>query len=339
MSTVTRASPAHWGLLPAGWHLYLAAAILPFVLGVLLMELFAVAGASGLETLVAAAAGEGDGAAGGVVHLGDLITYGAASYIQLATCAAVLFLHWGYLARQPVAARRACVRLLLVVLVVGAVVAALVRMTDAAAYALTYDLTRRLLLGIEGLPAEFAAEGYLLGQSRMFFSAALPFVTGVLVVAFGAAVGAAESAPVDPAEPDWERRFDQRLRRLQSAFRGASLVLATSAMSLMLFLRLPAPLLGAPGDAAVSRFTLGLTVYWGVVMTMTLLALFLPPYLALRREAIRRHAASGAGQDAESWLDERQHRPMMRNLANLATVLAPILVGPVGSLVQSLLGG
>lgn len=325
-------------LLPAGWHLYVAAAILPFLFGVLIMQLFGVAGPGGIEALVTAAAGDGDGVAAGLAHLGDRLTYAAASYIQLATCAAVLLLDWVYLRRQTTETRRACVRLLLVIVVVGAGVAALVRVTDAAAYALTYDLTRRLLLSIDGLPGAFADGGFFLEQSRMLFSAALPFVTGALVVAFGAAVGAAESTPVDADDPDWERHFDERFRRLQNVFRASSLVLVTSAVSLMLFLKLPAPLMSAPGDEAVARFALGLTVYWGVVMTLTLLALFLPPYLALRREAVRRHQTTGVGQDLEAWLDERQHRPVKRHLANLATVLAPILVGPVGSLAQSMLG-
>ncbi len=326
-------------LLPAGWHLYLAAAVLPFVFGVLIMQFLAVAGSGASEALVAAVAGEGDGVAAGLPHLSDRLVYGAVSYIQLATCAAVLFLHWGYLNRQRPEAYRASVRLLLLILVVGAGVATLVRLTDAAAYALTYDLTRHLLLGIEGFPAAFAAEGYFLGQSRMFFAAIVPFVTGVLVVAFGAAVGAAESTPFDVRAPDWQRRFDGRSRRLQSAFRGSSLVLVTSAVSLMLLLQLPAPLMSAPGDAAVSRLALGLTVYWGVVMTVTLLALFLPPYLALRREAIRCHQSTAADQELEVWLDERQLRPVRHHLANLATVLAPLLVGPVGGLAQAMLGG
>ncbi len=326
-------------LLPAGWHLYLAAAVLPFVFGVMIMQLFAATGAGGMEVLVAAASADGDGAAAGLVHLGDRLVYAAVSYIQLATCAAVLFLYWGYLSRQPPEAYRASVRLLMVILVVGIGVAALVRMTDAAAYALTYDLTRQLLLGIEGLPAAFAAEGYFLGQSRMFFAAVMPFATGVLVVAFGAAVGAAVSTPFDASAPPWERRFDDRSRQLQGALRGSSLVLVTSAVSLMLFLQLPAPLMSAPGDGALSRLALGLTVYWGVVMTVTLLALFLPPYLALRREAIRAHESTAADGDLEVWLEERQLRPVRHHLANLATVLAPILVGPVGSLAQSMLGG
>jgi hypothetical protein len=324
--------------LPAGWPHYLAAAILPFVLGVLVMQLFGGAEPGAIESLVTAAAAGVDGTAPGLAHLGDRLTYGAASYVQLATCAAVLFVFWGYLADQPAATRHACLRLLLIILVVGALVAGLVRVTDAAAYALTYDLTRRLLLGVAGLPEAFADGGFFLEQSRMFFASALPLVTGVLVVAFGAAVGAAEATPGDAAEPDWERRFDERLRRLQNAFRGSSLVLVTSAVSLMLFLKLPAPLMDAPEDEAVTRFALGLTVYWGAVMTLTLLALFLPPYLALRREAMRRHEGAGLGQDLEAWLDERQHRPVRRHLADLATLLAPILVGPVGSLAQSLLG-
>lgn len=326
-------------LFPTGWSLYLGAAILPFVLGVVVMQFFAGYLPGGIEALVAAVEPEGDGASNGLGHLGDRLTYGASFLIQVTTCAVVLYLHWGSVRSQAPEARKACVRLLLLILAVGAAVAAVVRLSDSAAYSLTYDLTRSLLLKVNGLPEAFAAGGYLLGQSQMFFSAAMPFLVGALVVAFGAAAGAAESTPTDTDAPDWEHRFGERLQRLQNAFRSSSLVLVTSAISLMLFLKLPAPLMSASDGEAISRFASALTVYWGVVMTLTLLALFLPPYLTMRQEAIRRHEAAGARQDLEKWLDERQHRPMRRHLANLATLLAPVLVGPIGSLAQSVLGG
>ncbi|AGA89398.1 hypothetical protein Thimo_0546 [Thioflavicoccus mobilis 8321] len=326
-------------LLPVAWPLYLAAAILPFVLGVLIMQFLAGSLPGGIEALIPVALGDDDGAVDELAHLGDLLTYGAAFFIQVATCAVVLQLHWSSIRTQTPETGTACIRLLLLILAVGAGVATVVRVTDAAAYALTYDLTRGLLLSVDGLPESFAAGNYFLGQSRMFFSAAMPFLIGVLVVAFGAAAGAAESTPTDTAAPEWERCFGERFERLQNAFRGSSLVLVTSAVSLMLFLQLPAPSMSESYGEAVSRFALALTVYWGVVMTLTLLALFLPPYLAMRREAIRRHEIAGTNQDLEKWLDERQHRPMRRHLANLATLLAPILVGPVGSLAQSIMGG
>ncbi|NBC49403.1 MAG: hypothetical protein GVY22_15805 [Gammaproteobacteria bacterium] len=326
-------------LFPTGWPLYLAASILPFVLGVLIMQFFAGNLPGGIEALVAAAECGDAGAVNGLAHLGDRLTYGASFFIQVATCTVVLYLLWGSIRSLAPEARTACVHLLLLILAVGAGVGAVVRLSGAAAYALSYDLPRSLLLEVHGLPEAFAAGDFLLGQSRMFFAAAMPFLVGTLVVAFGAAAGAAESIPTDTAAPDWERRFGERFQRLQNAFRSSSLVLVTSAISLMLFLKLPAPLMGPSEGEAISRFASALTVYWGVVMTLTLLALFVPPYLAMRQEAISRHQIADTQQDLERWLDERQHRPLKRHLANLATLLAPVLVGPVGSLVQSVLGG
>ncbi len=115
-------------------------------------------------------------------------------------------------------------------------------------------------------------------------------------------------------------------------------MLVVTTVTLMLFLQLPAGLLDEPGANSINRYALGMTVFWGAVMTLTLVAIFLPSVLAFRGEASRHLRATQAEQTLSQWLDERGHLSVRRQLANLATMLAPIIVGPLGSLLQSTLG-
>ena len=49
--------------------------------------------------------------------------------------------------------------------------------------------------------------------------------------------------------------------------------------------------------------------------------------------------AAGNSQTLDEWFGEREHLSVKRNLTNLATVLAPVLVGPIGSMAQSMFAG
>jgi hypothetical protein len=133
----------------------------------------------------------------------------------------------------------------------------------------------------------------------------------------------------------WQARFTERVRSLQRAFYALSIVLVTSTLALMLFFQLPADLTSGAEQLGLQRYARGLTVFWGAAMTMTLMAVFVPPVLALRAAARARHRAAGVPQDFDHWLAEHASLSVQRQLANLAAMLGPIMAGPLGMAVQS----
>lgn len=91
-------------------------------------------------------------------------------------------------------------------------------------------------------------------------------------------------------------------------------------------------------SAAVSRqqMTASLTLLYGTVMTLILIAAFLPAILYLRRKSMQLAVrASDAGAETH-WLEENGLQLDFRILAkDLATALSPMLAGPIGSILAS----
>ncbi len=324
------------GQLGAGWVVYAVAPALPFLLGTGILQFLAPS-----EPLDHIEFLEFSDRAVAYSHLGDLLTYGAAVLLQMSICVGVITLQLWHFRKLSVTARRTTYRVMLLAIVLAVGVFTLIWIVKAAPYLLTYNTIRQLMLLSPGWPAEFAADGdqgILLGQSRMYYACLVPFVLGALVVAIVAALGAAVAAADSITRADWESAFAERVTQLQNSFQASSLVLVASTVALMLFVQLPARLLSESASEVLSRFGLGLTLYWGVVMTLTLFATFAPPVIALHKEAIGQHRASDCTQPLGQWLSERGNLSVKRQIANLATMLAPIMVGPVGVLLQSILG-
>jgi hypothetical protein len=285
------------------------------------------------------------GATAFIAHLGDRFTYAAVAYLQLATCLSVMAYYALRLRELDQARRRGAVRILAVTAVWSAIAVALVRSMHGAAYVLTFQNIRDLLQQASvthdfSKPAyHVPAVPYLADITPIAVVVGLPFLFGVLAVITAVSVGAA-AATFQPIEDgEWQVSFAERVVMLQRAFYALSLVLVTSTLGLMLFFQLPAEIALDEGRIALLRYARGLTIFWGAVMTLTLLAVFTPPVLALRSQAKARYRSVGEVRDFKEWFAEQVSLSPQRQLANLATMLAPIMIGPLGSLLQSLFGG
>jgi hypothetical protein len=324
------------GPLVGGWFCYAFAPALPFLLSTVILQCLAPS-----EPLDHIEFLEFSDGAVAYSHLGDLLTYGAAVLLQMSICVGVITVQLGHFRKRSVPARRTASRVMMLAIVLAVVVFMVIWIVKAAPYLLTYNTIRQLALRSPGWPAEFAADGeqgILFGQSRMYYACLVPFLLGVLVVAIVAAVNATVAVPDNRSRADWESAFAERVTQLQNSFQASSLVLVACTVALMLFVQLPGRVLSKSGSEAISRFGFGLTLYWGVVMTLTLFATFALPVMALHKEAIGRHRASDSTQSFRQWLSERGNLSVKQQIANLATMLAPIMVGPVGVLLQSILG-
>lgn len=152
---------------------------------------------------------------GGFGHLGDRLTYAAAATLQAIACLVVITLQLLEIARRGAAVRRGGMMVFLVFLGFSLVIAGWLRLTEAAPDHLTFDLVREIMLAGSGLPLEFAREGFLLGQSRAFWAAIIPFALGALTVGSAASHAATLPAPDLTEGEEWEECFARRIRKLQ----------------------------------------------------------------------------------------------------------------------------
>jgi len=281
------------------------------------------------------------GAAALTAHLGDRLTYAALAYLQLVTCLAVLGYYGLCLRELDPARRRGALQVLAATFGFALLAVAPVRVLGAAAYALTFANIRDLLQQAS-VTHDFTLPAYHLagiGFTPIALAAGFPLLVGILAVITAAPVGAATATFVPGADAAWQAHFAERVRALQHAFYALSIVLVTSTLALMLFFQLPADLASGPERLALQSYARGLTVFWGATMTLTLLAVFVPPVLALRAAARARHRETRVPQDFDQWLAEQAPLGVRRQLANLAAMLGPILIGPLGGLLQSVFGG
>jgi hypothetical protein len=280
-----------------------------------------------------------------MAHLGDRFTYAAMAYVQLATSLAVIGYYWLCLRELDHARRRGAYRILAVTVVCAGIAVVLLRSLHGAAYVLTFQNIRDLLRQTAvthdfSLPAyHVPAIPYLEDITPIAVIAGLPFLFGVLAIIAAVPVGAAVATFQLIEDGEWRVTFAERVAMLQGAFYALSIVLVTSTVALMLFFQLPAEIASDEGRVALLRYARGLTVFWGAVMTLTLLAVFTLPVLALRSQARTRYRSVGELREFNTWFAEQVPVSLKRQLANLATMLAPVIVGPLGSLLQALFGG
>ena len=321
--------------LPPRWLLFAAVPFLPFVGAVAAMQFIA----TPLDPAAYAQAFR-QGAAALTAHLGDRLSYAALAYLHLAACLAVIGYYGVCLRELDPARRRGALRVLAATFGVALLVVVPTRALDAAAYAVTFQNIRDVLHQA-ALTHDFTEPAYHfagVGFTRIALAGGVPFLFGVLAIIAAVPVGAAMASFAPGEDADWQALFAERVRLLQRAFYALSVVLVTSTLTLMVFFQLPADLASGAEAAALQRYARGLTLFWGATMTLTLLAVFVPPVLALRGAARARHRAARVAQDFDHWFAEQAPISVQRQLAGLAAMLGPIMVGPLGSILQSVFG-
>ena len=354
--------------LPVGWGWFAIAPVLPFVLGAGILQLCApwqvggvfvgtnaVIASQGhyvsvngeperelnLDLLKLLGVGTTSEPTVAFSHLGNQLTYSAAALLQMMTGAVVIILQARFLFKLNGSVRNTSIRILFLTMLLALATICLIDVTKAATYQYSFLTIQQLLRSCPGFPAQFATggdSGILFSQSRLFYAALLPFFVGAMAVGVMSASSASIAARDNNSGKDWEANFAARLTQLQNFFRMSSVILVASAIAFMSFVQLPVGLMNEATAPAVAKFAQGLTVYWGSVMTLTLVAVFALPVIALRGEARIHYSTTQTDQTFSEWLNDRGHLSVKRHLANLATMLAPVLVGPVGALVHSMFG-
>ena len=192
------------------------------------------------------------------------------------------------------------------------------------------------------LPTNLVANCFEKGDiSKLTLLAWIPTFSGMGAVVFAAgfAYGNAGGLP-SFEDPEWRTVFNQRIKALQNSVYALSTVLVSSTIAITFFAHLPTGLLtDSSGLAtAVSKYAVGLSTFWGALFSLTLVATFAAPAFLLLRQAYGYESVGKDTADHRVWLHEHVFVSIKKQLVNVASLLAPLLVGPLSSLLSSLAG-
>jgi hypothetical protein len=182
------------------------------------------------------------------------------------------------------------------------------------------------------LPIHCDAEGL----SWFAWFALLPLVLGVLIAALANSVASIPLSPPRTAETGLSRaQLCERKVLLEHAFKAVAFILATSTLALVIFYRLPLAVIKDPSAAALlGSYGHAMTMYWGILFTLTLACIFGPPAMRLsvlfqQVDAQKMRPGRSQGSEADS----------PRQLTfNILTTLAPVIIGASGIILEVVAG-
>ncbi len=174
------------------------------------------------------------------------------------------------------------------------------------------------------------------GQLSAFAVLSLvPLMAGLVAAAMAAAVASTAYRPLTTQTKDIDAELDRRAQLVALAFKSTSLVMVTSVLAQVQFYRLPLPLIKTELDLnLMTGYAQSMTLFWGVVFSLTIIAVFGPGALMLQRH-LRDLRGSIDMPDIPSGLDPSSVRQQM---VNILTSLAPLLIGASGSILETISG-
>lgn len=283
------------------------------------------------------------------IHLGDMLSYHALAAFHSLLCLGVIATFTLWILRLPGVRRRGALIFLAVMLAL--IVALGVYLKIEADNVVLVQLGYKAICQIidaAALPTELvpAGECFGTGISHLTWLAWIPTFSGIGATAFAAAFayGAVRGLPPRGRaddEGEWRAALDVRVQALQKAVYLLSAVLVSSTITITLFAHLPVGLLpGGTGSlaAAVSKYATGLSTFWGALFSITLVATFALPALRLLGAAYGRESKARDSDELRDWLQEHVFQSIKRQLATVFSLLAPLLVGPLSSLLSSVSG-
>lgn len=199
---------------------------------------------------------------------------------------------------------------------------------DLQLYSIAYDSIVRIYQEAGG-PVAAAMTGGAgpLGVSRHLASILLPVAFGVAAVCAGSCHAAAiVEGAAGKGQDDGEQGARDAADRLVHSLIAMSALLVGSTLLLTLYFRLPQALYGA-GEAAAPAgveyldFANVVSIFWGVVMTLTLVAVYAPHAVALRS-----HAPVPLGQLLQKGAESSaMYSGLARKAEVVVSALAPLL--------------
>ena len=181
---------------------------------------------------------------------------------------------------------------------------------------------------------------FLPKPTRLVWLAYTPVMLGVLAIISASAFSSVlASEPIPSADEHWRPCFLARIKIVQKSFYLLSLVLVTSTVTILLFTSLPSELLTDMAlKAALNKYINGITAFWGGLFTATLFATFAPAVFMFIGHTVDHRKRSTSSSDLREWLHESVFVSIKKQVINALMMIAPMLIGPLGNLLQKLSG-
>ncbi len=152
---------------------------------------------------------------------------------------------------------------------------------------------------------------------------------------------AASSALATPKK-EWQPTLNAiatQMHQLRSTLNIGSLVLVTGILHMHAWLQWPTALMQDPTQqSTVSGAALAITVFWGTSYTLMLMGTYGPAATKLSAQAqhmLKQEHQKGTIEDPQAWLKEHDLSITLgEQLPQIGIMLAPILAGPLGSLLM-----
>ncbi len=299
--------------------------ILPFAAALIMMNLVY---GLGEDTSALALPAAKPGADAEVRAFNAFVRYLTVGFVHVAICiAGIVYLVAQIRTRPPSEQRKiwGVIGVLFVVLVLANTAERL--QSEPGALTLTYRLVCQAMVAAEVLSQITPDACDDKGISPFAWMAVVPYIFGLLAAL--CAAGVASSAALAPSGVG--DAAQERTTMIERSFQVTAFLLVTSTLSMMLFYQLPAALLTDDhAKAMASSYGHGMTLFWGAVFTLTLLATYGP--VALIMGGAPRPARKEAGAGITSF------EGLRAQLSRFLAVLSPLIVGALGPMFEVLAG-
>lgn len=329
---------------PLKWHVMIFFAAVPLLAATLLLQLLGSPSRplsdAELDLLHISASGES--------FLPGAITYAILVTIHVFVCLAAIVFARLVLRSVPGGVKLELAGFALAAGIAGLILA-LAALNDSAllAYRLTY-------LNFEELFRGTGAGGWLLdapaGMTTLGLAGYLPTVLGTFAVALttSAAVGQLSllDTPAGRTDEEEENLLCLAAARIKRLAYALSLVLVTSTVAASLYFQLPAKLIVQPeGRAAIARieaYGAELTLFWGGVYTLTLIAAIGVPLLLVQKQVRDFLERLHPPERAEPFRERMARAGALtgggEQMKVLIAFVAPLVSAPVTSFLQAAAG-
>lgn len=261
-----------------------------------------------------------------------LITFTAAAMAQMSLCLGALLIFLRMFIRTCGIGRGPYVTFALIYGAVVLVLLALMPGWSGVAGELTFGTGARI----------FAESGTLwvhggAGVSRLFLGYYLPSAFGVVATIAGATTMAAlvRSARLAP-EQDRPAIQERTRTYLRSVLYLLSLILVLSTLAASLYFHLPRVVLDGAERTVLLSFASEISLFWGAVYSMTLAAAVVPPFMLYREAILPNTFGKHPGGTGLSEADSLP-RQFAQRFELMVTIMAPVVTGPLATLVQGAL--
>ena len=264
-----------------------------------------------------------------------LLPYLAVVLIQVTSSVGVALVMLGKLRRRPPEARADAFLIFAALIALLVIIGLIVRMEgNEGALNFGYRYVCMVLSEARVAPHVVPESCTSDGLSPLAIFALLPLGLGLIAAALA---GGLTSSIFGPLEGDTteakEAELDRRGVAFDGLFKATAFLLVTSTMALIFFYRLPLSIIEDPGQTALwTGYASAMTLYWGVLFTLTLVCVFGHGSMRLKAE-IERHRTRDTELDFEESLLPKAAR---ERIVTILTTLAPLLIGAAGSVLQTI---